>query len=224
MVVRTGSRRKTLALEVHPDGGVVVRAPEDCDDARIQALLARRQGWIAAQRGFFRQFDPRTPVRTWVIGESHLHLGRRYKLRLRPGARNDVAIAGPDLVVTIGPEAPHEPMNIATLVERWRQRQARAVFARLLDQCFGHYQLRQFSMPTLRVQRLAKRWGSLSTRGTMTLHSGLVQAPVSCIRYVIWHELCHLVHADHSVAFFKLLDEVCPEWKSSKCSLEALLR
>lgn len=223
-VVRTGPRRKTLALEVHPGGDVVVRAPDDCDDARIQALLAKRQGWIAAQRDYFRQFDPRTPTRTWVMGESHLHLGKRLKLRYATGARANVTIDGMDLVVTIGPCASPEPLTGATLVERWRHHQARAVLPRVLDQCFSHYRFREFGRPALRIQRLAKRWGSLSVHGTMTLHTGLVQAPMNCIRYVIWHELCHLIHPDHSSGFFGLLGEVCPDWKSDKRMLESLLR
>jgi predicted metal-dependent hydrolase len=58
----------------------------------------------------------------------------------------------------------------------------------------------------------------------MTLHSGLVQAPAACIRYVMFHELCHLAHADHSPAFFELLTAVCPQWELHRQRLETLLR
>jgi predicted metal-dependent hydrolase len=58
----------------------------------------------------------------------------------------------------------------------------------------------------------------------MTLHSGLVQAPTACIDYVICHELCHMIHADHSSAFFALLGEVCPQWVARKQLLEATVR
>lgn len=58
----------------------------------------------------------------------------------------------------------------------------------------------------------------------MTLHSGLVQAPTACIDYVIYHELCHLVHANHSAGFFELLGEVCPQRMVRKQLLEATVR
>lgn len=223
-VVRTGQRRKTLALEVHPSGEVWVRAPQGCDEQRIDAFVAKRGPWIAAQRAFFQQFDPRTPTRAWVMGESHLHLGRRYKLRIMQGKRPLVVIQGADLMVTVDAETDDVPAAVAALVDRWRHQQARAFFPTLLAECLRHYRFQGVAAPGLRIQMLAKRWGSLSSLGNMTLHSGLVQAPVACIRYVMFHELCHLVHADHSPAFFELLTEVCPRWAQHRQRLETLMR
>lgn len=223
-VIRTGLRRKTLALEVHPSGEVFVRAPEGCDETRIDALLLKRQRWIAEQRAFFLQFDPRTPTRAWVPGESHLHLGRRYKLQMETGPAPGVQLRGSDMVVTVEPGARNQPEAIESTVQRWRHQQAKAVFSRALEQCHEHYRFKHLDVPHLRIQRLAKRWGSLSSSGAMTLHSALVQAPGTCISYVIFHELCHAIHPDHSRAFFDLLAEVCPKWVAHKHRLEALLR
>ncbi|MEY2891992.1 MAG: hypothetical protein RJA98_1900 [Pseudomonadota bacterium] len=223
-VVRTDHRRKTLALEVHPNGAVCVRAPADCDDARIEAMLAKRERWISEQRAYFRRFDPRTPARVWVAGESHLHLGRRYKLRLACQSTQCVEIRGADLVVTLAQDAGGKAAQVESLVARWRHRQAQAAFPPLLAQCHRHYRFQGLALPPLRIQRLSKRWGSLSAGGTMTLHSGLVQAPAACIRYVMLHELCHLLHPDHSASFFELLGEVCPGWEAHKQRLEVMLR
>jgi predicted metal-dependent hydrolase len=223
-VVRTGQRRKTLALEVHPSGEVWVRAPQGCDEQRIQSFVAKREAWIAAQRAFFRQFDPRTPTRAWVAGESHLHLGRRYKLRIALGDRSSVVIQGGDLRVTTLPGLVDVPAAVEALVSQWRHQQARTTFPALLAECLQHYRFQGLAQPGLRIQRLAKRWGSLSTQGNLTLHSGLVQAAPACIRYVMLHELCHLMHADHSPDFYKLLEEVCPKWDRRKHTLELMMR
>ncbi|MDP3826464.1 MAG: M48 family metallopeptidase [Polaromonas sp.] len=51
----------------------------------------------------------------------------------------------------------------------------------------------------------------------------MVQAPAACIDYVIYHELCHLAHPDHSTSFFALLAEVCPQWMARKQLLEATI-
>jgi predicted metal-dependent hydrolase len=222
-VLATEARRKTLSVEVHPTGQVVLRAPLGCSDERIQAVLVKRERWIAEQRAFFQRFEPRTPQRAWVVGASHLHLGRRYKLRIEIGAEESVALRGSDLVV-IARQGRVAPEQVEALVLRWRHEEAKDVFARQLTLCHRHYRFNEFARPVLRVQQLAKRWGSLSQLGTMTLHSGLVQASTACIDYVIHHELCHLVHQNHSASFFELLTEVCPQWVARKQLLEATVR
>lgn len=223
-VLATEARRKTLSVEVHPTGQVVLRAPLGCSQERIAAVLAKRERWIAEQRAFFQRFEPRTPQRAWVLGESHWHLGRRYKLRIELGADEGVSLRGLEMVVCLKPGKEATPERLETLVQRWRHEEAKTVLARQLQQCMRHYRFRTLEAPRLRVQHLSKRWGSLSAQGMMTLHSGLVQASTACIDYVICHELCHMVHADHSSEFFALLSEVCPQWVARKQLLEATVR
>jgi len=223
-VLATEARRKTLSVEVHPTGRVVLRAPLGCSEERIQAVLAKRERWIAEQKAFFERFEPRTPQRAWVVGESHLHLGRRYKLRIESGSEEAVSIRGAELVVFVPQGRRAAPDQIETIVLRWRHGEAKDMFARQLSLCHRHYRFSEFARPVLRVQQLAKRWGSLSQQGTMTLHSGLVQAPLACIDYVMYHELCHLVHRNHSPSFFELLGEVCPQWIARKQLLESIVK
>lgn len=54
----------------------------------------------------------------------------------------------------------------------------------------------------------------------MTLNVRLIQAPKTSIEYVIVHELCHLVHQDHSSRFWQLLDKIMPDWEKRKHKLE----
>lgn len=223
-VLATEARRKTLSVEVHPTGQVVLRAPLGCSAERIAAVLAKRERWIAEQRAFFQRFEPRTPQRAWVLGESHWHLGKRYKLRIEQGAEECVFLRGLEMVVCLKPGRQTAPDRLEALVLRWRHEEAKVVLARQLAQCLRHYRFREFDPPHLRVQLLTKRWGSLSHQGTMTLHSGLVQASTACMDYVIYHELCHLVHPNHSSGFFALLGEVCPQWVARKQLLEATVR
>ena len=68
--------RKTLEIAVHPDQTVVIKAPLGTEIEEIQKRVVRRAAWIMKQRAFFRQFDPRTPARRYVGGETHLYLGK----------------------------------------------------------------------------------------------------------------------------------------------------
>ncbi|MCW3054840.1 MAG: metal-dependent hydrolase, partial [Chthonomonadales bacterium] len=56
-----------------------------------------------------------------------------------------------------------------------------------------------------------------------TLNIDLVRAPRACIDYVILHEICHLVHPNHSREFYKLLGAIMPDWRTRKMRLEKML-
>ncbi|MCK0205591.1 M48 family metallopeptidase [Ornithobacterium rhinotracheale] len=50
-----------------------------------------------------------------------------------------------------------------------------------------------------------------------------MKAPKPCIEYVIIHELCHLIHQNHSKAFFQLQSREMPDWEKWKGKLEHFL-
>ena len=64
---------------------------------------------------------------------------------------------------------------------------------------------------TIRDQRT--RWGSCSSRGTISLNWRLIMAPPEVLDYVVVHELCHMKEHNHSQAFWKLVESHCPDFK-----------
>lgn len=216
--VRFLASRQTLAIEVHPDSRVLVRAPVDCPAALIAARVQKRAGWIGRQLAEFERYRPRTPARQYVNGESHLYLGRKYRLKLISGEAASVKLTRGQLLVTLGEP---EPERVKALLHRWYLDRARAVFTEVLDASLLHF--KGVASPRLIVRAMQSRWGSLSRAGTMTLNVNLVRAPRPCIEYVVTHELCHTKHRDHDARFFKLLGQVMPDWEQRKQRLEAAL-
>ena len=60
----------------------------------------------------------------------------------------------------------------------------------------------------------------MSSSGRLMLNVRLMEAPVDCIDYVITHELCHVAPPHHGSGFYKLLEQVMPDWKRRKAQLK----
>lgn len=217
--VRFLSSRRTLGIEVHPDRRVLVRAPVGCPETLIAERVQKRAAWISRQLTEFERYRPRTPVRQYINGESHLYLGRQYRLKSVPGESATVKLTRGQLLVSLPGEP--EPEHIKALLHRWYLDRARAVFGEVLNASLLHF--KSASPPRLIVRTMQSRWGSLSPAGTMTLNVNMVRAPRPCIEYVVIHELCHIKHRDHDARFFKLLGQVMPDWEQRKQRLEAAL-
>lgn len=217
--VRLLASRRTLSIEVHPDSRVVVRAPLGCSELVISERVQRRARWISRQLAEFQRYHPRTPARQYVSGETHLYLGRQYRLKLIAGKEAGVKLTRGQFLVSL-PEGA-EPARVKALLKRWYLDRARAVFAEVLEISLPRFGAIQ--RPRLAVRTMQSRWGSLSRAGTMTLNLNLVRAPRACIEYVIVHELCHTRHRDHDAQFLKLLGQVMPDWQARKQRLEAAL-
>lgn len=217
--IRLLPSRRTLGIEVHPDMSVVVRAPADCDPEIIRARVGKRASWISRQLSNFQRYSPRTPQRQYVSGETHLYLGRQYRLKVGAGDTASVRMNRGHLLLTTPGKA--DPERVKALLHRWYLDHARPMFIEVLDEWLPR--IKGHQRPRLIVRAMQSRWGSLSQAGTMTLNSNLIRAPRACIEYVVVHELCHLKHRGHDTRFFRLLGQLMPDWEKRKQRLEAAL-
>ena len=214
-------KRRYLSISVHPDCSVTASAPVGCPLEEVLAHLESRRAWIAKQRRHFETFHPLPEVKRFVSGETHLYLGRQYRLKVRRARDVEVKLVGRFLNVSV-PE-PEEPRCVRTALDAWYRAHAEPIFRERMAHCLEAAPSLQQVTPTLRIQRMTRRWGSCTRRGTITLSTELIKTPLHCIEYVIMHELCHLRVYDHSPAFFRLLDRCMPDWEARKAQLDSVV-
>jgi predicted metal-dependent hydrolase len=215
------SDRKTLQIAVQPDCKVSVIAPHDTDEEKIKEKVHKRARWVLKQQDFFQQFLPRTPPRQYCSGESHLYLGRRYRLKIEEGTQESVRLNSGKLIITCRDNLDHNQLE--QLLLKWYRQKARILFqSRLLYHIEQHPEFRKYKA-TLQIRSMKKRWGSLSPKGILTLNLNLIKASLDCIDYVIIHELCHLIQHSHSPKFYRQLEKTMPDYKKRKLKLEKFL-
>lgn len=211
------SHRKTLAISVLPDGTLELAAPDHAPLESILPRVAKRLGWIKAQRRAFREMNATRPALRFVTGATHRYLGRQYRLKITKSEAQEVSLRGAFFHISIPKTGENE---VKQALEAWYRRQSRLQFERRLASWSEWCRHRKLPQPKMRLRRMPKRWGSALPDGTICLNPELIKAPSACIDYVITHEICHLKHPDHGPKFRALLQQLCPDWKKLKERLE----
>ncbi|GGK50527.1 M48 family metallopeptidase [Salinarimonas ramus] len=212
------SERPTLRIVVTPEGEVVVSAPSHASDADIISRVRRRGAWIVRQRARFDRWRPRTPPRQYESGETHLLLGRPYRLLVEAGTSIGVRIEGSRLILT-------EPDNKGlvfrrTVLRHWYRLHAHRIFPERLRAVLPPFARLGVERPRLVIREMTHRWGSFTAKGALVLNLELVRASPSLIDYVIAHELAHALHPDHGWGWEELLTRAIPDWRARKDELE----
>lgn len=214
--------RQTLEIAVEPDCSVCLVAPMDSTLEAIEAKLRKRAPWVLRQQRYFSQFLPRTTARRFIAGETHLYLGRQYRLKVVSHTQRAVKLLRGELVVQTS--SPQQPEATRAMLEGWYKAKAQQWFADRLEICLQRFPESERFRPTnLLIRTMRQRWGSLSPGGRLLLNRRLIEAPVSAIDYVITHELCHVSEPHHGAAFIELLTRVMPDWEQRKAALERTL-
>lgn len=215
------SKRKTFAIAVNPDQSVTVKAPVSISFETLQQKVKERGKWIKKQQRFFAKFQQPIPQRHYVGGETHLYLGRCYRLKIQEGIKDSIKVKEGYFYINAQKTTPN---YIKVLLENWYKSQAEAHLTKIFEETWEAFKEESLSKPSLTLRRMKKSWGRCAPQQSkVTLNTHLVKAERDCIKYVITHEFCHLIHANHSSAFYKLLTRKFPDWKRTKHKLEVFL-
>ncbi len=212
------TNRKTLGISVHPDGSVSLKAPLDAGCEMIKERVRKRASWILRQKRYFESFGVPTTPRRYVSGESHLYLGRQYMLRVTPSHVNAVHYQSNIIEVEC-----RQRRDAGVLLLTWYRQRAKVKFPEYAQPIIEQFSVYGVKPKGISIRRMEKRWGYCTKDGQIYLNPRLICAPRCCIEYVITHELCHLVHRNHTKAFYALLTKEMPHWEKWKAKLERIM-
>lgn len=214
------SNRKTLQIAVHPDKTVFVKSPIKSSINEIQNMVLKRAKWIKKQISYFQNFEPKTPTRRYVAGESHLYLGKKYRLKIILSDTNKIILKNGFFHINTKSE---NSDYIEKILFYWYKEKANIYFNEIFDKAWKKCNFKNHIKPILKIKKMKTRWGSLSQNSTMTINLNLIKTSKECIEYVIIHELCHLINNNHGKEFYKLLEKKIYNWKEIKDKLELSL-
>lgn len=215
-------KRKTLEIGVDPDSSVTIAAPLSASQEAIAAKVYKRASWIIEQQNYFEQFSPRTPEKRYVSGETHLYLGRQYRLKVIEANQNSVKLLRGRIIIQTRHAENSEEVRI--LLNQWYRAKAREKFLERIEACAQRFSKPSAVTPAgIIIRAMQRRWGSMSHVHRLILNQRLIQAPTYLIDYVITHELCHIIEPHHNTRYFRILERAMHDWEKRKNRLEIIL-
>ncbi len=201
--VRVSPRARRLTARVHVGGRVEIVVPIGVNAYAVRDFVQRFTPWInrkvAAMRSFVAPMEPVPPAIDFAFTGEHLAVD------WRTGPRRKLTQHGEGIAV----QAPDDSAARA-LLQGWLKAAAEERLAPKLLQLANEL---KFSVARVSIRCQRTRWGSCSTRGTVSLNCSLVFLRPEVVRYLFIHELAHTQHMNHSPSFWRLVEKLEPEYR-----------
>lgn len=218
-VLRWSTRRRTIGLQVGPDG-LTVAAPVGVPPEVISRTLKDRGAWILNHLGrhpsgtLGRAWRPAEGSHFYIRGEPMTLAVTQDQLRVR----SSVTSHDGRLTVVVGRHTPSSDDALRETIRMWAVRQAREV---LTPRVRVHADALGARLTMVRIADQRRRWGSCDHRGVVRLNWRLIQLPDDLSDYVAAHEAAHLHEMNHGPRFWALVEGIMPDWRSRRARLRS---
>lgn len=199
-VVFTKKAIKHIYLKVDKELNIVISAPRKLSGLEINGLLNENKETISKMiLKIKRKVVPNSEV--WYLGNKYNKIYVNYLKKTEISGNNVLTLDDKQL-------------------NSWLEKETVRIFSDRLNMCynvFGH----EIDYPKLKLRQMKTRWGVCNTRNhSITLNKELITMDLKVIDYVIYHELSHFIHFNHSKSFWALVQQYVPDYKKIRKQLK----
>jgi predicted metal-dependent hydrolase len=216
LLVRESRRARRLFLHVVPPLGIELVVPSGTRPREVEAFVTRHRAWIEAARNEIEhRYEGERSLRPSSIELLATGLQVRPLYTHACGRRAPFERAGSNLTIRCRRE---DLADSGAILRRWLLSEAKEALPRWLMR-----EARGVGRSPTRIQvRLQKtRWGSCSANGTISLNASLMLLEPALVRYLLIHELVHLVHLRHSRRYWNRVERHEPRYRALDAELGA---
>ncbi len=210
--VRRHRQARRYTLRIHSvTREVVLTMPPRGSLKQASAFAQKHGGWIAAR---LQRLPKAAPFSHGTVLPLR---GIDHRIVHKQGTRGTVWIetgpGGEHLLCVAGAE-PHIRRRVRDFLKREAKSDLETA-SRLAAQALGG------TIKRVSIRDQASRWGSCSTTGLLSYSWRLILAPPFVLDYLAAHEVAHLIEMNHSLAFWRLVERICPHMTCAKTWLDA---
>lgn len=207
-IVVKKSNRKTVSIFVERDGSVSALVPETLTTKDIKEIIISKSYQIHKNLAEWKQLNERNIIREYVSGQSFMYLGRNYRLKV---------INEPLGMVIFKTGTFYLGKREVSKGELYFKEFYKAKLEKKIVPIIKHYEDRLgVKSNQIKVMELQNRWASCTVKGNVNFHWKCAMAPIDVLNYIVAHELTHLIHMNHTQAFWNELDKVIPNYEKQQ--------
>lgn len=208
-----GKRVKNINLRIRSDMSITVSAAKSVQISVIERFLHSKADFICRALDRFQREREKNSGMGYVNNDIVKIFGESFALKVRRGEHTTVEKREGTVDVTVkDAEDVDERVNA---INKFLRGELYAQVDEMLFGVLGRFEDLEIAPPRITVRDMKTRWGSCnSEKGRVSINLRLVRYPRECLEFVLCHELCHLVHPNHSKDFYLLLDSAMPDWRA----------
>lgn len=205
--------RKSLEISIQPPDNIRVRAPKWSSEEEILKIVKSKGKWITQKLFEFKDVEYRKRKKEYVNGESFMYLGRNYSLEI---IKNE-DVKRPQVKLYRGKfYIETNTMDQDKLKQAMEQWYREKTLEKILEKADYYKSYFNKDPNSIKVKEQKKRWGSCNSRGNLMFNWRCSMAPSNVLDYIVVHEMCHMIHLNHSKNFWKLVEKIMPDYKNRK--------
>ena len=211
---------KNINLRIKADQSIYMSANHRVSDKIIEEFLRSKAEYILKALDHYAEIAKYAPKpKQYIDGESFRILGHDLRLKVVQGKRNTVESDESYITLTVKDSCNTELKK--KTMDKWIKSNCKEVLLAVCESVYPKFQKYGVEFPELRFRNMVSRWGSCQPkRKILTFNISLVEAPLSCIEYVVTHEFTHFLQPNHSKKFYNQLAMFMPDWQERKKVLE----
>jgi len=201
--------RKNILIRALPEGKTRVYAPSYMNLREVDRFVTANAAEITQIHRRLEEALRENRVSQPVSEGSRICIeGRGYSLCLKKAARTKLEIMGDECILSL-PEPESEEAVRAAL----RQVLSKRALVRIREELAAYAPKIGVTFGRVAIRDQKSRWGSCSAKKNLNFNWKLIMAPEEALRYVVIHELCHLIEFNHSARFWSFVAAQMPEYE-----------
>ena len=179
---------------------IIMRYPSYISSKKALEYVQAKSGWITKKHMTIKTAEAAGAGQGVYEGRLLYYSGRKYNIKF---GGDVVKIWGDDLII------PAESNQID--LEEWYKCESQNMVNNFI-------RINRQEIPDciIKVKKQKNIWGSCNSKRRIYINSRISMCPQQVVEYVLWHEISHLKHMNHSKGFYRQLSEYCPDYKRAE--------